>query len=185
MNECVCPLWSGGDKLYTRHRLTPGSWINSPAVLLPRDEKMMSSNKDCNNWNIFLTQTLCWSTCVTRSYIFIVAQREIQEGEEVKEKAFTYKSNVIFTNINFPQRGREQRCERVVCNCSLSYYEIWVCCTCMHIHTKTGSGETGGEERQKYTDKKKKDVCVWERLKGLTKRLSIPPDDALAPSEVI
>lgn len=53
----------------------------------------------------------------------------------------------------------------------------------MHIHTQAGTGETGGG-RQKYTDKKK-DVCVRERLKGLTKRLSIPPDDALVLSEVI
>lgn len=32
MNECVCPLGRGGDELYTRHWLTPGSWSNSPAV---------------------------------------------------------------------------------------------------------------------------------------------------------
>ena len=75
-----------------------------------------------------------------------------------------------------------------------------------HVHTfthKIGPGETDGQERgrQKCTGKERTCVCVCvcmcvcacvcvcvcerERLKGWTKRLSIPPDDALVLSGVI
>lgn len=44
-------------------------------------------------------------------------------------------------------------------------------------------GKRGGV--RSIQTKKRMCVCERERLKGLTKRLSIPPDDALVLSEVI
>lgn len=59
----------------------------------------------------------------------------------------------------------------------------------MYAHSHTGRhwrdwwGREG--ESEVYRQKKRMCVCERERLKGLTKRLSIPPDDALVLSEVI
>lgn len=55
----------------------------------------------------------------------------------------------------------------------------------MYAHSHTGRHWRDWWGETEVYRQKKKDVCVRERLKGLTKRLSIPPDDALVLSEVI